>query len=149
VGTAPRPDGAASKDNRAAGAVAWRGLRGRTGRGAAVCWWRTPRPHPAHPDRCHIEVAGAVAGYAVLAFGFSLEFHGRDAFLDELYVRESFRGSGVGTACLEWLEAVCRAEGVHALHLEVDRTNAGAKRLYHRLGYGDHDRHLLTKWLTR
>jgi hypothetical protein len=28
-----------------------------------------------------------VAGYAVLTFGYSLEFHGRDAFVDELYLR--------------------------------------------------------------
>ncbi|HVF28226.1 MAG TPA: hypothetical protein VM943_08295 [Pyrinomonadaceae bacterium] len=30
----------------------------------------------------------AVAGYVVLALGFSLEFHGRDAIIDELYLRK-------------------------------------------------------------
>jgi len=35
-----------------------------------------------------------VIGYVVLTFGFSLEFHGRAALLDELYVREQFRGRG-------------------------------------------------------
>lgn len=89
----------------------------------------------------------AVAGYLVLAFGYSLEFHGRDAMVDELYVREPFRGRGLGAACLAWAEEVCRSEGVRALHLEVDHANPRAKRLYHRHGYRDHDRHLLTKWL--
>jgi len=39
-----------------------------------------------------IELDGAVAGYLVVCFGWSLEFHGRDAFLDELYLRDRFRG---------------------------------------------------------
>jgi ribosomal protein S18 acetylase RimI-like enzyme len=90
---------------------------------------------------------GETAGYVVLTFGFSLEFHGRDALVDELYVREPFRGRGLGTACLRHVEALCRAEGIRAVHLEVDHGNAPAKRLYHRLGYRDHDRHLLTRWL--
>ena len=36
-------------------------------------------------------------GYAVLTFGFSLEYGGRDAILDELYFRQSHRGRGVGS----------------------------------------------------
>ncbi|MGH7962627.1 MAG: hypothetical protein ACRERD_12505 [Candidatus Binatia bacterium] len=31
-------------------------------------------------------------GYVVLALGFSLEYHGRDAFVDEFYVQASHRG---------------------------------------------------------
>lgn len=95
-----------------------------------------------------IQSEAGIAGYVVLTFGFSLEFRGRDALVDELYVRESHRGQGLGTACLGWIEDICRAEGIHALHLEVDHTNRRAKKLYHRVGYRDHDRHLLTKWLA-
>lgn len=94
-----------------------------------------------------IRTGEEVVGYTVLAFGFSLEFHGRDALVDEFYVREADRGAGIGTACLAMLEEVCRAEGIRAIHLEADRTNLRVKRLYHRVGYEDHDRHLLTKWL--
>lgn len=90
---------------------------------------------------------GQVLGYVVLAFGFSFEFDGRDAMIDELYVREDARGRGLGTAMLTWVEGVCRAEDVRALHLEVDDANERGHRLYRRLGYQDHDRHLLTKWL--
>jgi GNAT superfamily N-acetyltransferase len=95
-----------------------------------------------------IQAAEGPAGYAILTFGFSLEFHGRDALVDELYVREAYRGSGLGSFCLAFLEQVCRDEGIHAIHLEADFANARAKRLYHRVGYKDHDRHLLTKWLV-
>ncbi|HEX5726541.1 MAG TPA: GNAT family N-acetyltransferase [Longimicrobiaceae bacterium] len=95
-----------------------------------------------------IHADDAVVGYVVLTFGFSFEFRGRDALVDEFYVREAHRGGGLGTACLGWVEDVCRAEGIHAIHLEVDHINTRAKELYHRVGYQDHDRRLLTKWLV-
>lgn len=94
-----------------------------------------------------IKVEDKPAGYFILTFGFSLEFHGRDALVDELYVREEFRGKGIGSACLQQIENLCRQEGIHAVHLEVDHTNIRAKELYHRSGYYDHNRYLLTKWL--
>jgi ribosomal protein S18 acetylase RimI-like enzyme len=36
---------------------------------------------------------------------------------------------------------------VNAIHLEVDRGNHPALELYRRIGYQDHDRFLMTKWL--
>lgn len=89
----------------------------------------------------------AVIGYFILTFGFSLEFHGRDALVDELYIREPYRGEGIGQASLRFIEALCRQHGIEALHLEVDRSNLRAQALYRRAGYQDHDRYLLTKWL--
>lgn len=91
--------------------------------------------------------AAEAAGYLVITFGFSLEFHGRDAFVDELFLRESFRGRGIGRACVEFAAEVCRAKGIAALHLEVERANARAQALYRQSGFRDHDRYLLTKWL--
>ena len=92
-------------------------------------------------------VEGERVGYAVLCFGFSLEFGGRDAFLDELYVRDTHRGQGVGTAALAWAEDVCRAEGIGALHLEVEFSNVRAQEFYRKSGFQDHNRFLWTKWL--
>jgi ribosomal protein S18 acetylase RimI-like enzyme len=88
------------------------------------------------------------AGYLVLTFGFSLEFHGRDGLVDELYVRAPFRGRGLGRAALAHAEAVCREEGVRVLSLEVDRSNRRARALYERSGYRDRGNHLLTKRLA-
>ncbi|MDT7602360.1 MAG: hypothetical protein QOF61_357, partial [Acidobacteriota bacterium] len=53
-------------------------------------------------------------GYLVLTFGFSLEFKGRDAFVDELFLRAEFRGRGLGTRALCVAEEACRAAGVKA-----------------------------------
>ncbi|MBI3968192.1 MAG: GNAT family N-acetyltransferase [Chloroflexi bacterium] len=96
-----------------------------------------------------IRYDGRTVGYVVLAFGFSLEFHGRDAFVDELYVEPAYRGRGLGKAALRFVEAVAPALGITALHLEVERANTRAQTLYRRTGYEDHDRYLMTKWIRR
>ncbi len=96
-----------------------------------------------------IESGSEPAGYSVLTLGFSLEFKGRDAFLDELYLRAEFRGRGFGKRALEVAEAACRELGVRALHLEVERANVAAHELYRRSGFKEHDRHLMTKWVEQ
>ena len=88
--------------------------------------------------------SGSVAGYAVMTVGFSMEYGGRDAFLDDLFVRKAHRGFGLGRLAIEVILDECRKLGVRALHLEVDRQNAVAKELYHRFGFVDHDRQLMT-----
>lgn len=95
-----------------------------------------------------ILLGGEVAGYLVLTFGFSLEFGGRHAFVDELFVREEFRGRGAGQAALRFAGEVCRALGVRALRLEVERANEAAHGLYRRAGFAAHDRHLMTRRLV-
>ncbi|HEX5504730.1 MAG TPA: GNAT family N-acetyltransferase [Thermomicrobiales bacterium] len=90
----------------------------------------------------------APIGYVVLTLGYSLEFHGRDAFVDELFIREAYRRRGAGAAALRFVEEQCPALGVHALHLEVERTNLAGQALYRKLGFRDHDRYLMTRWLT-
>lgn len=94
-----------------------------------------------------IDVAGEVIGYFALAFGFSLEFHGRDAILDEIYLRERFRGQGVGRAGLQFVEEICRREGIKAVHLVVEKANKRAQTVYREAGYRTQERLLLTKWI--
>jgi GNAT superfamily N-acetyltransferase len=90
---------------------------------------------------------GRVAGYAAITLGFSLEYRGRDAFLDELFISEASRGHGLGREALEIAEAHCRQLGVKALHLEVERHRKPALELYRQAGFKDHDRYLMTKAL--
>ncbi|HEX3131341.1 MAG TPA: GNAT family N-acetyltransferase [Thermoanaerobaculia bacterium] len=85
-------------------------------------------------------------GYLVVTHGYSLEFGGRDAFVDELYVIPEMRGRGLGTQALRIAEEHCRRAGISALHLEVERENPGARALYERSGYKAHDRYLMTRW---
>ena len=86
--------------------------------------------------RCLVLWEGArPLGYLVLGFGFSLEFGGRDDFLDELYVIPAARGRALGKQALDRAIQVCRAEGIGALHLEVGRQNAAAQHLYRSAGF--------------
>jgi ribosomal protein S18 acetylase RimI-like enzyme len=94
------------------------------------------------------QLGGEVAGYVVITFGFSIEFRGRDALIDELFVKDEFRGRGLASAALRHAEGVCRERGVRALHLEVDRGNARAQSVYHRAGFEDRGNYLLNKWLS-
>ena len=87
-------------------------------------------------------------GYMILTLGYSLEYRGRDAFIDELYLRPKHRGQGIGTQMLTFAEETCRVLGVQALHLEVDFENPDAQRLYHRVGYQRHHRFLMSKILA-
>ena len=88
-------------------------------------------------------------GYVVLTLGYSFEYHGRDAFIDELYIEPLYRRQGLGRRAVEFVEERARQLGVTALHLEVDQGNDPAAQLYRRSGYQDHERHLMTKWLNR
>lgn len=96
-----------------------------------------------------IRVGEEIVGYTVLTFGYSLEFHGRDAFVDELFLRAQWRGQGVGQQALNLLAEVCATHQIAALHLEVERQNTRAQQTYRRAGFVDHDRYLLTKWINR
>jgi ribosomal protein S18 acetylase RimI-like enzyme len=87
----------------------------------------------------------AAVGYFVLTLGWSLEYGGRDAFVDELYVAPTHRGLGLGRRALEILEGACRELSVSALHLEVEKENFPAADLYRKRGFEDHHRRLLSK----
>jgi ribosomal protein S18 acetylase RimI-like enzyme len=86
-------------------------------------------------------------GYIVLTFGYSFEYHGRDSFIDELYIEPRYRRQGIGKRAMEFVEERARELGVNAIHLEVDQGNDPAAELYRRAGYDDHSRFLRTKWL--
>ena len=88
-----------------------------------------------------------VIGYLVVTFGFSLEYRGRDAFIDELYIQEQYRRQGIGKKALQLAEKICREQGIQAVHLEVERENTHARSLYGKVGFTNRDRYLLTKWL--
>ena len=91
----------------------------------------------------------ALAGYIILTVGFSFEFRGHDAFIDELYITPAHRHRGFGRQAMAFVEQEACEVGVNAIHLEVDPSNDSALELYRRTGYIDHDRFLMTKWLKR
>lgn len=82
-----------------------------------------------------IEADGELVGYIVICFGYSLEFGGRDCFIDELFLDEQYRGKGIGTQAIEHVVVQCRESGVQAVHLEVMPGNRKAIDFYKRVGF--------------
>ena len=77
-----------------------------------------------------------IVGYTVVTFGYSIEWGGRDAFIDDLYIAESQRGAGLGRLVIENIADWLRSMTVGALHLEVMAGNP-AEKLYRRMGFSD------------
>lgn len=93
-----------------------------------------------------LDVSEPVA-YLVICFDFSLEYRGKGAWIDELYVLPTHRGKGIGTQLLDLAESSSLQHGAHYLHLEVTHGNP-AIDLYRRRDFQDHHRYLMTKPLT-
>ncbi|MGC2326021.1 MAG: N-acetyltransferase [Candidatus Sulfotelmatobacter sp.] len=88
-------------------------------------------------------------GYIVLCFGYSLEWLGRDAFVDEFYLLPDYRGRGWGRKTMAFLEDSARSLNVTALHLEVMHHNTNALELYRKLGFEGHKSSFLSKWIAK
>ena len=73
------------------------------------------------------------AGYA-LFFDFYSSWRGRTMFLEDLFVREAFRGRGIGKGLLAAVARIAAEEACHALRWEVLNWNRDAIRIYEALG---------------
>lgn len=90
---------------------------------------------------------GQTIGYAIVTYGFDLEFDGRDAHLTELWIDPSHRGGGSAAGALELLMPELVARGVNAVHLQV-RPDNPALRLYERQGFALSPRRVMTRLLS-
>lgn len=95
----------------------------------------------AKPDKGQVvifDADGHVAGYAILIFFWSNEYGGDIIEIDELYVDEIYRRSGVATKFFEWL-ADAFGEKCAGLSLQVSEQNQKALSFYQKLGF-EHSR---------
>ena len=83
------------------------------------------------------------AGYAVVTWGYSIESGGRDALLDEIYVRA--KGQGIGGAAFEEVLADLRTRGLSRMFLETERANTRVRSFYSRHGFVEDD----SIWMSR
>jgi ribosomal protein S18 acetylase RimI-like enzyme len=67
----------------------------------------------------------------------------RYAFIEEVVVREGFRGRGFGRLLLEHAHRWARQHGVDQIELSVYEFNTGAIRLYQQLGYATLSRRMV------
>ena len=96
-----------------------------------------------------VKAKGKTIGYVILTLGFSFEFLGRDAFIDELYLLPKHRSKGYGKEIIDFVCEQAKSRfGVSAIHLEVSPDNDQANRLYTKIGFEFHSNKLMTKWLV-
>ena len=74
-------------------------------------------------------------GYIALCTGYSLEFGGLDAFIDEIYIAPDRRGSGIASQVLQLVKLEAKAMGIRALHLEVNCSDEKVQKLYQKSGF--------------
>jgi len=86
---------------------------------------------------------GKAIGYVILTLGFSVEYGGRDGFIDDLYLVPGARGQGIGSQLLNFALARASELGIGTLHLEVETANENAMRLYRGAGFEETGRKLL------
>jgi GNAT superfamily N-acetyltransferase len=79
------------------------------------------------------EQDGQPVGHAIF-FTFYSTWTGADLFLEDLFVREPFRGHGVGKALLCQVAQIPRNEGYHTIRLDVLDWNESAIKFYKSLG---------------
>jgi GNAT superfamily N-acetyltransferase len=84
---------------------------------------------------------GQPAGYA-LFFPYYSTWAGLALYLEDLFVRESFRGKGIGKALLASVARTAVQERCYGVHWEVVNWNAKAAELYKSLGAQFRDRWL-------
>ena len=76
----------------------------------------------------------------VVAF-LSVEVYKDDGYiyLDDFSVTAACRGQGIGTKLIRLAEEYSASVGIPAVVLHVDKANEGARQLYKKLGYLDHE----------
>ena len=83
---------------------------------------------------------GAAVGVAYASSLLSLEHGGLSGWLEELYVKPSWRACGIGSCLLEQVINTARGLGWRALDLEVEATHQRAISLYLRHQFRPHSR---------
>ena len=81
-----------------------------------------------------LDVDGAPAGHVVLSVRFAMEFGGLLGYIDDLFVKQSYRRLGVARAGLVTLLEDCRQRRCRAVHVEVAPDNVAANGLYRSFG---------------
>ncbi len=82
-------------------------------------------------------------GYIALCVGYSIEFNGLDAFVDEFFIQSEFRHKGIGLKVLDLIKVEARKMQIRAIHLEVSRMNYRAQALYKRANFKPREKYLL------
>ena len=81
-----------------------------------------------------VEEDGSIAGFAIISFSYAGEVGGLCVWLEEIFIKDEFRGSGLGGAFLDFIKQEF-GKKAKRFRLEITSANKGAKKLYLRNGF--------------
>ena len=81
------------------------------------------------------EAASEPAGFCQLRYRYGLWLESEDCLLEDLFVREGARGTGLGRALVEAAIERARARGCGRVELDTNEGNAAALALYESFGF--------------
>ena len=90
-----------------------------------------------------------IVGYIILTFIFSFEYGGKIAFVDELFIKETARGKGIGKEAIQFIQAEVPKLSLKLLYLEVEPHNENAQKLYLAHDFELHNRKLMKYKVTK
>lgn len=77
---------------------------------------------------------GNPVGYMLLAYTYSMEYGGKIAIIDELFISPGYQGKGIGSAAIRYIKELFTGE-LKALRLDVVPEKKQLRRLYEKHGF--------------
>ena len=84
-----------------------------------------------------------IVGYTIITYVFSFEYKGKIAFIDELYIKETYRGKGIGSEIIKFIKNECHKLKLKLIYLEVENHNLKAQKLYIANDFEFHNRKIM------
>ena len=88
-----------------------------------------------NPDRAAVQKAfhqGEIQGYGMVAKSFSTEFGKPCAWIEDIYIKDSYRGLGIGSRFIEYVK---KTYAGCVIRLEVEEENERAVKVYEKNGF--------------
>ena len=90
------------------------------------------------------EDAGEILGYSMVAKSYTTEFGGLCVWIEDLYIKEEFRGKGIGGEFFDFIEKRYEDKAVR-YKLEVEEENVRAVSMYKKTGYDELGYRIMSK----
>jgi GNAT superfamily N-acetyltransferase len=109
-------------------------------------WWQRDEPADevfergarhllGDPNTDFLLAGDPPAGVCQLRYRYSIWTESPDCWLEDIFVEEAARGSGLGRALVEAAFERARERGCARMELDVNEANSGAVKLYESLGF--------------
>ena len=76
-----------------------------------------------------------IIGFANLPTVYSVWAHGKAILIDDLFIKEKYRGKGFGKIAMEYIENYARENDIKRIQFQSKPSNKESKKFYNALGF--------------